>query len=117
MTDSNEKTRPLNFRFIGKPVVRKEDARLMAKLRELNTYRSENRNFVRAVLAMANEVQLDGQGRLNIPPDLRDYAKIRGEVKIIGTLDKVELWDPAIYEKYLSSLTETYEEIAERVMK
>jgi len=94
-----------------------EWAKVEARLRELNTYRSENRNFVRAVLAMANEAQLDTQGRLNIPPDLRDYAKIRGDVKIIGTLDKIELWDPGIYEKYLASLTETYEEIAEKVMK
>jgi aerobic carbon-monoxide dehydrogenase large subunit len=28
MTDLDEKTRPLSFRFIGKPIVRKEDARL-----------------------------------------------------------------------------------------
>ncbi len=33
------------------------------------------------------------------------------------SFDKIELWDPGSYEKYLASLTETYEEIAEKVMK
>ncbi len=94
-----------------------EWAKVEAKLRELNNYNSEHRKFLRAVLAMANEVQLDSQARLSLPPDLRDYAKIRGDVKIIGTLDKIELWDPAIYQKYEASLTESYEEIAEKVMK
>lgn len=94
-----------------------EWAKVEAKLRELNNYNAEHRKFLRAVLAMANEVQLDAQARLSIPPDLRDYAKIGGEVRIIGTLDKIELWDPATYAKYEASLTETYEEIAERVMK
>jgi len=52
-----------------------------------------------------------------VPSDLREYAKIRGDVRIIGTLDKIELWDPAEYEKYRSGQTETYEEIAQKVMK
>ena len=94
-----------------------EWAKVEAKLRELNNYNPEHRKFLRAVLAMANEVQLDSQARLSVPPDLRDYAKIRGEVMVIGTLDKIELWDPALYQKYVASLTESYEEIAEKVMK
>src|SRR3989337_2202772 len=46
--------------------------------------------------------QVDSQAGLMVPSDLREYAKIRGDVRIIGTLDKIELWDPVAYEKYKS---------------
>lgn len=94
-----------------------EWAKVEARLRELSNYNPEHRMFLRNLLEMANEVQLDSQARLMVPSDLREYAKIRGEVRIIGTLDKIELWDPGEYEKYRSGQTETYEEIAQKVMK
>ncbi len=94
-----------------------EWAKVEARLRELSNYNPEHRMFLRNLLEMANEVQLDSQARLMVPSDLREYAKIRGDVRIIGTLDKIELWDPAVYEKYRSGQTETYEEIAQKVMK
>ncbi len=93
-----------------------EWAKVEARLRELSNYNPEHRMFLRNLLEMANEVQLDSQARLMVPSDLREYAKIRGDVRIIGTLDKIELWDPAEYEKYRSGQTETYEEIAQKVM-
>jgi len=94
-----------------------EWAKVEARLRELSNYNPEHRMFLRNLLEMANEVQLDSQARLMVPSDLREYARIRGDVRIIGTLDKIELWDPSVYEKYRSGQTETYEEIAQKVMK
>jgi MraZ protein len=69
------------------------------------------------MLELASESTLDGQSRLSIPQELRDYADIRDDVRIIGTLDKIELWNPRGYEEYKSSHAETYESIAARVMK
>jgi len=94
-----------------------EWAKVEARLRELSNYNPEHRMFLRNLLEMANEVQLDSQARLMVPSDLREYARIRGDVRIIGTLDKIELWDPSVYENYRSGQTETYEEIAQKVMK
>jgi len=94
-----------------------EWAKVEVRLRELSNYNPEHRMFLRNLLEMANEVQLDSQARLMVPSDLREYAKIRGDVRIIGTLDKIELWDPAVYEKYRSAQAESYEEIAQKVMK
>jgi MraZ protein len=94
-----------------------EWTKVEARLRELSNYNPEHRMFLRNLLEMANEVQLDSQARLMVPSDLREYAKIRGDVRIIGTLDKIELWDPSLYEKYKAGQTESYEEIAQKVMK
>jgi MraZ protein len=43
---------------------------------------------------------LDRQGRLLIPPKLRQYADINGEVLVIGVARKLELWSPSRWEAY-----------------
>jgi MraZ protein len=91
--------------------------KLEQNLRNLSSYDPRHRQFIRALLELASESQLDGQARLSIPQELREYASIRGEVRIIGTLDKIELWDPKIYDEYKISQPESYENIAAKVMK
>jgi MraZ protein len=91
--------------------------KLEVNLRNLSGYDPEHRRFMRALLELASESQLDGQARLSIPQELRDYASIEGEVRIIGTLDKIELWNPKEYEKYKNNQPESYEDIAAKVMK
>ena len=86
-------------------------------LRNLSGYDPEHRHFVRAMLELAVESQLDGQARISIPQDLREYARIQDEVRIIGALDKIEIWNPDAYEEYKKSQIHSYEEIASRVMK
>jgi MraZ protein len=87
------------------------------KLRGLSNYNADDRLFLRTLLELANEVQLDGQARLSIPQELREYANILGDVKILGTLDKIEVWNPEEYEKYRRANPESYESIASKVMK
>ncbi len=91
--------------------------KLEQNLRNLSSYDPQHRQFIRALLELASEAQLDGQSRLSIPQELREYATIAGEVRIIGTLDKIELWDPKIYDEYKNSQPESYENIAAKVMK
>lgn len=88
-----------------------------AKLRNLSSYDAEHRRFIRALLELAAESVLDAQGRLALPQELREYASIQNEVRIIGTLDKIELWNPKIYEDYKLSQPEPYESIAAKAMR
>ena len=91
--------------------------KLEENLRNLSDYDPEHRRFIRALLELASESQLDAQARLSIPQELREYANIESEVRIIGTLDKIELWNPQVYDEYRNSQPETYESIAAKVMK
>ena len=91
--------------------------KLEENLRNLSGYDPEHRRFIRTLLELASESQLDGQARLSIPQELREYASIKDQVRIIGTLDKIELWNPAEYEEYKDGQPEPYESIAARVMK
>ncbi len=44
----------------------------------------------------------DGQGRIQIPTDLRALAGITNQVLIIGTFQRIELWDPKSFERFES---------------
>ena len=91
--------------------------KLEQNLRDLSSYDPEHRRFMRTLLELASECQLDGQARLIIPLELREFASIRSEVRIVGTLDKIELWDPKIYDEYKNGQPESYENIAAKVMR
>ncbi len=91
--------------------------RLEVHLRNLSSYDHDHRRFKRAILEFAQESQLDSQARITIPPELREYANIQNETRIIGTLEKIELWNPNEYSEYKNSQPETYESIAAKVMQ
>ena len=91
--------------------------KIESDLRKLSAYDSDHRRFVRTFLEPAIESQLDVQARISIPVELREYADIRGEARIIGALERIELWNPKIYDEYKQNHSETYESIASKVMR
>lgn len=52
----------------------------------------EARSFARLMLSGATEVELDRQGRINLPSYLRNYAGIKSTVVVAGVGNKLELW-------------------------
>jgi len=86
------------------------------KLIDLNPFNPQEAKFIRMILQHATEDKLDSQSRILIPPNLLEYAKIGKEVLVLGALKKIELWNPKTYKEYLEQSSETYEEIAAKVM-
>ena len=41
----------------------------------------------------ASDCEPDGQGRILIPAKLREYANLQKEVVVIGSFDRVEIWN------------------------
>jgi MraZ protein len=82
----------------------------------LNTYRSETRDFMRGILMWAEEVTLDGQGRIGVPRTLAEFAGIGERALMIGALDHIEIWNPESFQHYLEGQEIDYETLAERVM-
>ena len=64
-----------------------------AKLRELATFREENRRLQRLLIGNAVDLELDGSGRLLVPPRLRVHARLDKRVMLVGQLNKFQLWD------------------------
>lgn len=54
--------------------------------------------YTRFVISGAMECPIDGQGRILVPPALRSHAQLKDKVTIAGVLEKVELWDTAMFE-------------------
>ncbi len=85
-------------------------------LKQLNQFNELERFFLRTLLYWADEVTLDKQFRIMLPKSLIDFTKIEKETLILGAMDHLELWDPKIFESYLSKKTQSYATIAESVM-
>jgi MraZ protein len=66
---------------------------LLEKLDALPLPRAQLKDFMRVLFATANEIQLDGAGRMIISPFLREHAALNQELCIIGNGDHVEIWD------------------------
>lgn len=83
---------------------------------DLNIYQRETRHLVRMILMWAEEASLDSQGRISLPKPLAEYAGIDDKALIIGAMDRVEIWDPGAFEKYLEDQPADWDALAERVM-
>jgi MraZ protein len=57
------------------------------------------RNRARLWAANSHEVEIDRQGRMAIPAHLRAFAALEGDVLVHGAIDRIELWNPAVWEE------------------
>jgi len=89
---------------------------LEQKLKLLPFTRSDARAFVRFFFSGATECVVDKQGRILIPGNLREYAKLVKEAIIIGVSTRVEIWSASIWESYRTKAESSYEEIAEKIV-
>ena len=58
---------------------------------------ARTRNSVRDWSANVFEVEIDRQGRMAIPAELREYAQLQQEVLVTGMINRVELWSPQVF--------------------
>ncbi len=70
-----------------------EWSRLEEKVRLLPKTQEEVKFFMRRVIASAQEVELDKQGRILIPAAHREDAGLNSDIVIVGQIEKIELWD------------------------
>jgi MraZ protein len=89
--------------------------KLSARLRELPMTSRDARAFQRLLLAGASEVDLDRQGRVLIPPRLRQAAEIEDEAVLVGLNVRVEIWSPPRWRAYQEAAAATFEETAEKL--
>ena len=56
-----------------------------------------SRRLQRLMVGHATELDLDGQGRVLVPPELRKFASLTRHAMLIGQGTRLELWDEALW--------------------
>lgn len=77
-----------------------------AKLAQLPSFNPAARRIQRLLMGHATDVEMDGQGRVLLPPLLREYAGLNKRAVLVGQGRKFELWDEAHWEKRRSTWLE-----------
>ena len=88
---------------------------LLNRFQQMSFSKGRTRDFLRVLLATAHEVQFDSSGRILVPSNLRQHAKLDQEVSVIGVGDHVELWDTVSWNTYLENIRKDLPDIAEEV--
>ena len=80
--------------------------RITARAEALSPTNPENRALLRLTFSGASEAVPDRQGRILVPPYLRDYAGIQTECVIVGVGHAIEVWSSDGWNRQLAMLND-----------
>lgn len=94
---------------------RDEWKKLAEKLSNLPIGQKDARAFARLMLAGAMDVEIDSQGRITLPPYLREFAGLGSGVVVAGLYSRIEIWDTKKWNNYKTGAEKETERIAEHM--
>ena len=92
---------------------KEERQRIEESLKEKPLTSKDARKFLRFFFAGACECEVDKQGRILIPGNLREYAMIEKDIVSVGVFSRVEIWSKERYKD--NSDFDDMDEIAEHM--
>ena len=87
-----------------------------AELRAASMTSERARGFTRVFFSSAFNDVPDKQGRVTLPPSLREYAGLDRELVVVGADTRVEIWDSQAWADYLSTQERAFAEVDEEVI-
>ena len=93
-----------------------EFARITEALRAAPVTAKAVRDYSRVFFASASDEIPDKQGRITIPPGLRDYAGLQRDCAVIGANTRLEIWDAVAWEAYLAEQEDAFSGASEEVL-
>lgn len=86
--------------------------KIEAKVQELSQVQPQHRSFMRYFVSSAVDCEFDNQGRILIPPMLRDRAGLGQELVLAGMLTSFEIWDKAAWDQHMGWSKDHFQQIA-----
>ena len=93
-----------------------EFAGITERLRDAPLTAKGARDYSRVFFASAHDEVPDKQGRITVPPALREYADLTRECAVIGANTRVEIWDAEAWNAYLAASEEQFSSMSEEVL-
>lgn len=87
----------------------------LQKLQSLPFTKGQARQFMRTLLGAAEELPVDGQGRILLPAKLRRYARLDERVVVNGVNDHLEIWDSEKWSANNDDMLQNFTALAEGV--
>ncbi len=90
--------------------------KVFQKVASLNEFNEEYRTFQRNFLRGNTEAELDSVGRFLVPRSMAMYARLDKDVIAVGMGNRVELWNPEVYNDFLMQDAGAFSKLAEKVL-
>lgn len=85
--------------------------RLEEQLRRLPAFSRPAKALARHLASRAADCELDAQGRILLPPGLRQAAGLEREAVVVGVLDRLEVWSPTAWDQFLRESEQVLEDV------
>ncbi len=110
--DGHDRLYITNFIFEGQHCLEvyppNEWTRLQEQIRQKARFDIQLRSFELFYIGGAHEVLVDKQGRILVPPKLREFAALDGAVTFSAMTDHFQLWDKAVLEQVLKATEQRF---------
>jgi MraZ protein len=80
-----------------------------SKLMSMPSLRPQTRRLQRLMVGHADDLELDGHGRILLPPELRAYAGLERHGMLLGQGNRFELWSESRWGERLDDLLKSEE--------
>lgn len=88
----------------------------MIKVNKLNRFVKKNNDFIRMFTAGVKLLEMDANGRLNIPKDLMNFGNLSSELVLSSSVGMIEVWNKDAYESSINDPEVDFGALAEDVM-
>ncbi|MCX6754750.1 MAG: division/cell wall cluster transcriptional repressor MraZ [Candidatus Nomurabacteria bacterium] len=129
LDDKNRMSLPVKFRKeMGKSVVvtpgldnclsiftTKEWQKVSGKLSEASMFTSDNRSISRFIFGQTVVVDVDSNGRILIPENLKNRSNLTNKVVVIGVQNRVEIWNEKVWNDYKKVVEKQADALADKL--
>jgi MraZ protein len=110
---------PVLTNFPGVPAIAVYSAQdwdeIESRIKGMSQVQPELQALSRLMISGAFDCDFDGQGRLTVPADLREYAGLQRDVVLAGIGKRIEIWDKARFEREVAAAKDRGPELARGV--
>jgi MraZ protein len=93
-----------------------EFERFTEQMRQAPVTNKRARDYLRMLFAGASDEVPDKQGRVTVPPMLREYAGLSRDCIVIGAMNRIEVWDDVAWRAYSHEQEQAFADLSEEVL-